>query len=445
MALLALAFIAASATGRVADGLEEVTLAAVSAALLVAALACALPPLVRGLRRDWKRRVGQRPRGTQVRVTAAGLPFLGALIILVAAAVNSGNNLIYLVVAALLGALVTSGIFSAFNLAGLTLDLEWPEHAFAGQPAPVRLRLGNQKRLLPSYSLRLAASSTPVAVEMGRGWRKRRAAAPGAAMQAAYFAYVPARRNAAATSDITFPRRGRYAAAAFSLSTRFPFGLLEKRRRFRPLAAGDAGASLVVYPAVTTAPEGMSAWAVDGAHLAAAQTGAGEDLYRLRPHAAGDSLRLVHWKASAKTGELRVREFSRDQDQRLRVVVALAPGWARAEQIEKAIERCASLIWAAVAAGDWIEFTGANAAPGFAPGGGAEAAGAGRAWTPPPLPAAEALHPVLRYLALLDPAGPVAPLPPVSQAGPGERWFLAHRGQAPGLPAGALRCVASEL
>ena len=37
----------------------------------------------------------------------------------------------------------------------------------------------------------------------------------------------------------------------------------------------------------------------------------GDDLYSLREFRPGDSLSTVHWKSSAKTGTLRVREFSR--------------------------------------------------------------------------------------------------------------------------------------
>lgn len=449
LVLLALAFACVVIAGGVGAGLPQATWAAVSVLLLVAALALSLPPLVGALRQSWRQR-RNGPTGTQVRITAAGLPFLAALVILIVAAVNSGNNLIYLVVAALLGALVTSGIFSAVNLTGLTLDLEWPEHAFAGRPAPVGLRLGNQKRLLPSYSLRLAATSEAIPDAAGG----HGPAGAEAAMHAAYFAYLPARRQAAAASTITFPRRGRYTAAAFVLSSRFPFGLLDKRRRFRPAADDQAGPILLVYPQITPAAEQLAETTAAGAVTAAPEPGgSGQDLYRLRPHTAGDSLRRVYWRASAKTGVLQVREFSREQDQRLRVLLALEPGGATPEQMERAISLCASLLWAAAEGEDWVEFTGANAAPGMAAGGGAAAPPPpgrglppGRAWTPPPMPAAEAAHAVLRYLALVECGLPLAPFSLPGLAGEdGGRLFLAHRGQAPDLPATAQAVFAAEL
>lgn len=443
--LLVLAFAAAITAGRMGMGLPQAAWAVISVLLLAGAVGASLPPAVRAVIRAWRLRRQRHAMRTQVRITAAGLPFLAALIILIAAAVNSGNNLVYLVVAALLGALVTSGIFSTLNLAGLALDLEWPEQAFAGVPTPVRLRLGNQKRLLPSYSLRLAATSDAA----GGGQPAR--------MQAAYFAYLPARRHAAAASEITFPRRGPYSAAAFLLSSRFPFGLLDKRRRFQPAEGAAAGLSLVVYPRILPAAESLAYWAAGTAQAAAAQPGEGEELYRLRPHAPGDSLRRIYWRASAKTGVLQVREFSRAQELRWRVLFALAPGGATPEQMEKAIALCASLIWAAAESEDWIEFTGANAAPGFTAAGGSGARRddapepsapgqtGGAAWRPPPMPAAEAAHAVLRYLALVDCAAPLEPFPLPQEGGGNARLFFAHRGQARGLPASARAVFASEL
>lgn len=430
-------------------GLTQAAWAAVSMLLLLAALGWSLPPLIGSFIAAWRLRRRRRAMRTQVRITAAGLPFLAALIILIAAAINSGNNLVYLVVAALLGALVTSGIFSTINLTGLTLDLEWPEQAFAGRPAPVRLRLGNQKRLLPSYSLCLAATSGPAGG----------AAAPDvkpAAMRQAYFAYLPARRHAAAASEITFPRRGEYSAAAFLLYSRFPFGLMDKRRRFQSAGAG-AESSLVVYPQVLPLAGGLASWETGASRAAPAQPGEGEDLYRLRPHAAGDSWRRISWRASAKSGILQVREFSREQERRLRVLIALAPGAATPEQMEKAITLCASLVWAAASGEDWIEFTGANAAPGFLQGpaeppgnepaksGTRKGGGLAQAWNPPPMPAAEAAHTVLRYLAMMDCAAPLAPFSLALTGGESVRLFLAHRGQAAGLPAPANTTFAAEL
>ncbi|MGH9472638.1 MAG: DUF58 domain-containing protein [Terriglobales bacterium] len=384
------------------SALAQAGLAALSLALLLVAAALTLPALLRRtVLRRWLR------WQTQVRFTAAGLPFLAALVILIIAAINSGNNLVYMVVAALLGALVTSGFFSAFNLSGLALDLRWPDQAFAGQPVPVQLTLENEKHWLPSYSLSVSASSQPLSPS-----------GEAVAMRTTYFPYLPRRRHARALTEITFPRRGHYSAASLVLATRFPFGLIDKRRPFEP-AAGSTG--LVVFPRLRAETEEAAAMAAASAERTRLAPGAGHELYRVRPLAPGDNLRLVHWKASAKTGELRVREFSREEDQRWRIVLALTPGQATPEQMEACIELCASLVWSLAHATDArIEFLGCN--PAREPL--RSSRDAAESLNLASRPASEALHPVLRYLALADTAA--TPRPWQFDARLPQRLFLAR-------------------
>ena len=51
--------------------------------------------------------------------------------------------------------------------------------------------------------------------------------------------------------------------------------------------------------------------------------GRGQDLYALRGYIPTDSARHVHWKASARSGSLMVREFTREED--CRVLLVLDP------------------------------------------------------------------------------------------------------------------------
>jgi uncharacterized protein (DUF58 family) len=87
-----------------------------------------------------------------------------------------------------------------------------------------------------------------------------------------------------------------------------------------------------------------------------------QDLLRLRAYEAGDSARHVDWKATAKSGALKVREFARDEEARLRVVFDNpAPGQVAAESYESGIRLAASLAWHFAAAPGRVSFV----APGF--------------------------------------------------------------------------------
>ena len=79
-------------------------------------------------------------------VTRAGIVYALVTLVIAIAALNTGNNLLYIVVAAMLAAILVSGVVSAWVLRWLELDVRLPEHVFAGpvggrthrsaQPAP---------------------------------------------------------------------------------------------------------------------------------------------------------------------------------------------------------------------------------------------------------------------------------------------------------------------
>ena len=112
-------------------------------------------------------------------VTRAGLWYIGISVVIGVAAINTGNNLLYVVVAALLSAILVSGIASALVLRNLELDVHLPEHVFAGRPMLVRLLLRNTSDWLPSFSVRVVPTKRK-AVKKWRweaytlGWPPRR-------------------------------------------------------------------------------------------------------------------------------------------------------------------------------------------------------------------------------------------------------------------------------
>src|SRR5271155_5107839 len=88
-------------------------------------------------------------------VTRPGMIYILISVVIGIAAINTGNNLLYVVVAALLSAIVVSGIASALVLRSLTLDVHLPEHVFAGRPMLARLLLRNASSWVPSFSVRV--------------------------------------------------------------------------------------------------------------------------------------------------------------------------------------------------------------------------------------------------------------------------------------------------
>jgi uncharacterized protein (DUF58 family) len=399
---LATAFSMAIAAGQVSAPLLRASLAAGALLLVIIMAVTTVPALFRRTAlRNWL------SVPIEFRFTAAGLPFLLTLLVLAVAAINSGNNLVYLVVASLLAALLTSGFLSALNLSGMALHFHFPDHLFAGQETPVQLTLENEKAIFPGYSLTVSAGSRSSDDHLARGRRLRRrgrkAAEGEIQMRAAYFPYVPRRQSIAATSYIVFPRRGEYEPAAFTLSTRFPFMLIDKRRKF---ASDEQQTPILVYPSVAAEIPFANDLLARSGEIEYDQRGQGHDLYQVRPHQIGDSARSVHWKASAKMGSLLVREFSREEERRVRIYFGLAG--VGSEEAERAIAICASLVWQLARTDTWIEFIGCNPTTGRRP---TDTRSEPEVFEPGMQAARDCLHQVLRYLALADPAGGVLPLP----------------------------------
>lgn len=312
----------------------------------------------------------------------AGLTFISAVVVLALAAIATGNNLLYLVVSGLLAALVVSGAVSALNLSGMELRFRLPEEMFAGEPVPVQFRLTNAKSFWPSYSLTVSAA-TRAAADRGSE----------AEMRPVYFPYLARRASAAADSTIAFPRRGRYTEAGFVVATRFPFGLMQKRRRFQ---GANRAPDLLVFPAPLAGLQAQLQRRA-GADAAGLQRGEGHELYRIRDHQSGDSAKQVHWKASARARQLQVREFREESMPLVRLRLSL-PAAAPAEVVEAALSRCAGWIVEFSRPDLLLEFIGDNRTPTT-----------GGLYLPP-RPGLLHRKSVLEYLACVDSALPFADL-----------------------------------
>ncbi|HEY5647938.1 MAG TPA: DUF58 domain-containing protein, partial [Nitrospiria bacterium] len=75
------------------------------------------------------------------------------------AAINTGNNLLYLIVGMMLSLIIVSGVLSEQSLKNIKFLWKFPSRIFARKPAEVELYIQNEKKVLPSLSFRI--SKTP--------------------------------------------------------------------------------------------------------------------------------------------------------------------------------------------------------------------------------------------------------------------------------------------
>src|SRR5215475_3565785 len=93
----------------------------------------------------------------EYKITRAGWIYFGTTLLVALAALNTGNNLLFLILACLISVILMSGFLSWICLSGVELQLEMPEHIFAGQPERATVELNNEKLTVPSFSLMVEA------------------------------------------------------------------------------------------------------------------------------------------------------------------------------------------------------------------------------------------------------------------------------------------------
>ncbi|HEY4485558.1 MAG TPA: DUF58 domain-containing protein [Nitrospiria bacterium] len=260
--------------------------------------------------------------------TPPGTRFIFLTLAVGFSALNTGNNLLYLIVGLMLSLIIVSGILSGQTLRGLVFEWSFPPRLFVRQPAETRLRISNAKRFLPSFSFHLE--------EADRSGGSH------------YIFKLSPKQSTLRNLSIEYGRRGLQQRPSLAVRTTFPFGLIDKMK------VHQDGRRVLVYPRVHPLPPGfMLAGSAAGLAENHRERGRGGDLHNLRGYTSADDARSIHWKASARESKLLLKEYEREEDRRVVLVVSnhlpLERGVARParfhyeEEFERAIEIAASL------------------------------------------------------------------------------------------------------
>ncbi|MGB8506921.1 MAG: DUF58 domain-containing protein, partial [Pyrinomonadaceae bacterium] len=267
-----------------------------------------VPPLTRSARAE------AAQLDLPFQVTAGGWIYLSVYTVVAFAAWNTGNNLLFLIFSLLTSTTFVAWAAARASLRDLVVSARFPDHIFAGEPAPVIVTVQNTKRLLPSFSVLVEARSRADATSRPRGlqWPRQRFTK----RVLAYFMYAPRGARVEQRVEQTFERRGHALVNGFEVSTRFPFGFFRLRRRLR---ARDV--ELIIYPKPERPGDELHLLPVDAGQTTAARRGAGHDLYSLRDYQPQDDVRHVDWKATARHSRLIVREFTAEDERRVHIAL----------------------------------------------------------------------------------------------------------------------------
>ncbi len=283
----------------------------------------------------------------QLRPTRAGWMFLLINMGVGFAALNTGNNLLYLVLSLLLAFLTLSGILSEAGLRGLEVRRTLPGELFAGQPNAVRIELRNRQKKVPAFAIVVEDRLAPppeIEDPIDGEWRltKERDIPLAGRVFALRISpgEIQSRRYA-----LEPEARGPLRFHSVRVSTRFPFGLFLKSRTIH--APGEA----LVYPHIEALLAPQPLFGDEGQASAVTSTRAGgDDPSGLREWTPGDALRHVHWKSSLRRDRLTVRTF--DEDRHAEIEVRLRTAGVRpGEVFEQQVSWAASEVVAHLDAG----------------------------------------------------------------------------------------------
>ncbi len=260
----------------------------------------------------------------RLKFTREGKYFVALTLAIGFAAINTGNNLLYLILGMMMSLIVGSGVLSELSLQKLTVERLPPGRIFAGSQFLMGIALCNPRQRLPSFSIEVEDMLDGKALE-----------------RRCYFLKTPAGRTQTTSYRHSFPHRGAYRFSGFKVSTRFPFTFFRKSREL------DLPGEVVVFPQVfPVTPPQSDADAQSEQHTHRLDRRG--DFFALREYQEGDDPRDIHWRKSARQGRLVVRQHEDLRGRRMAVYLdnrevreTLAP--EELDQQERAVSLAASL------------------------------------------------------------------------------------------------------
>ena len=260
-------------------------------------------------------------------------------------ALNTGNNLLFLMLGLMISTILASGIASEAVLRHLQLTRRSPQRLHAGEAALGAFLITNP-RGYPSLSLeaierRAHCTQGPQPQERVGGkdvpwWKFWQPDRFGDAhyVAIARVPQLPPHQTTVAQASYTFPHRGRYHSYGLRLATRFPFGLFHK------VSDVEDPTDFLVYPALRPAPRWIAEIAANFGDAPRHRAGFGQEYFGLRSWRLGEDKRDISWKRSAKRDHFVVREHEEEERRALElVVVNTRPGGGGGEEERETAQR----------------------------------------------------------------------------------------------------------
>jgi uncharacterized protein (DUF58 family) len=275
-------------------------------------------------------------RKPSIDFSLTGLIYCSMMMFMGLAAVNTQANLLFAVFGLMIGVLLISMAVCRLVLTKLKVQRVLPDHAVVGQPTTLQYEFHNSKRFWPSLSVTLAELDGAQAF---------------ARQPHAYMLHAAPKMTATVPAKVIPERRGLYRLGSYQISTSFPFGFI-KRAFLRKQED-----TILIYPALGDVSPRLLSLCRSAERTGAnrkPRVGGSDEFYGVKEFRAGENPRWIHWKRSAHSGQLVVREMAQISPPRLVILLDThVQRMTLEEQVktEKSIARAASLARAAMDSG----------------------------------------------------------------------------------------------
>lgn len=239
------------------------------------------------------------------------------------AAINTGNNLFYLLLSMMLSLVIISALLSELSLGRLGFHRHVPDLITANDPITLTVTVTNHNQWLPCFSLKLFDIVGGKDVDRGL-----------------YLHQLPGQRAVLLSYPLLAATRGIIHIGGVRVETLFPFGLFVKRAIF------PAKADLLVGPPIKPVSLQFVDELLSEAHgRSLPRRGPGSELYNLRQYQPGDDSRSIHWMSTARTSQLIVREKESEDHRHITIFLSTIAPEEKDGLFERSVTLVASLLW----------------------------------------------------------------------------------------------------
>lgn len=268
-----------------------------------------------GLQRYQIKRIGRN----RVSLPRDGIVYLMMMTVLFIGSVLSRENMLMLVFAMMTGPFVLNGWITYSMLKHVQLKRLIPQRVMVGEMFTAEIILENNKKVL-------AAHLMEVMDDVNNG--------DDHLSPSVVFRRVGPRQKLSAHYTAKLMRRGIYEFGPLQVSTRYPLGLVKRGAVFAEYS------ELIVHPQIGRL---SSHWVDDFFSIAEvaqqsrSRKGVFDDEFNhIREYRTGDSQRSIHWRSSARQGELMVQEYHQNRNYDLIIGLDLwLPSFPNPEQSDR--------------------------------------------------------------------------------------------------------------